>query len=217
MTAPCAAKGKFQEQEHSLAGALGGLLPPDSLGWRRIIIGYGLAFTVLAVCGFVYFQSAQGSAVVKAREKDKETRDKEAEKKSQDDDREKKTEEIVSLYGPSVALIRFKEGEHSGGGTGFMIRPGVLVTNAHVIDDVLANQLENLLPFGHRRRKDAALGQGAVLRSQARPGDAGRRAESPSASISRATSASRAAWALPLSVAPASARSSSKTPSTPAT
>src|SRR5262249_46719478 len=48
--------------------------------------------------------------------------------------------------GPSVALIRFKEGEKEGGGTGFMIRPGILATNAHVIDSVLINKVKIYYP-----------------------------------------------------------------------
>ncbi len=140
------AKIKLQDQEHSLAGALGGLLPPDRLGWRRIIIGYGLAFSFLAFCGFLYFQSSQSSAVVKARENERQARQDKEKQQLQDDDREKKTEEIVSLCGPSVALIRWKEGTRSGGGTGFMIRPGILATNAHVVDRVLASQLKIYYP-----------------------------------------------------------------------
>jgi S1-C subfamily serine protease len=145
-----AAKAKLQEQEHSLAGALGGLLPPDALGWRRIIIGYGLAFTLLIIGGVLYYQSVQQANIVKAREAEKKTKEDELKQKQADEEREwqreKKTEEIVTLCGPSVALIRFKEGEVAGGGTGFMIRPGLLVTNAHVINEVLPHQLKIYYP-----------------------------------------------------------------------
>src|SRR5262249_32738427 len=52
----------------------------------------------------------------------------------------KKSAEIFKLCGPSVALIRVKVGSHEGGGTGFMVRPGILATNAHVIDSALMDQ-----------------------------------------------------------------------------
>lgn len=140
------AKAKFQEQEHSLAGALGGLLPPDGIGWRRIIVGYTMTLGFMAVFGYFYVQSAQeASRVADRRAKEQASRQKDA-----DDDTKwatkKDTEEIVSLCGPSVALIRFKDGKLTGGGTGFMIRPGILATNAHVVDDVLDHQLKIYFP-----------------------------------------------------------------------
>jgi Trypsin-like peptidase domain len=46
------------------------------------------------------------------------------------DDRVLSTEEIVARSEPSIALVRGKQ----LGGTGFLVRPGILVTNAHVIN-----------------------------------------------------------------------------------
>jgi S1-C subfamily serine protease len=56
--------------------------------------------------------------------------------------REKKPDEIVAQCGPAVALIRYK----NGGGTGFLIRPGIVATNAHVIEQVPIDELKVYLP-----------------------------------------------------------------------
>ena len=52
------------------------------------------------------------------------------------------TAEIVARCEPSIALVQGKV----SGGTGFLIRPGVLATNAHVIDDELIGNLEVRFP-----------------------------------------------------------------------
>ena len=60
---------------------------------------------------------------------------------------EKKTKDIVKKCGPSVALIQFKLSKKiKGGGTGFMIRPGVVVTNAHVVEDAFPEDLKVFFP-----------------------------------------------------------------------
>jgi S1-C subfamily serine protease len=52
------------------------------------------------------------------------------------------TEAIVKRMGPKVARIKGQWGV----GSGFLIRPGILVTNAHVVDDELASDLEVFFP-----------------------------------------------------------------------
>jgi hypothetical protein len=56
---------------------------------------------------------------------------------------------MVQIYdkcSPSVATIRCKVGKRPGGGTGFMIRPGVIATNAHVIDGTLPDDIKIFFP-----------------------------------------------------------------------
>jgi S1-C subfamily serine protease len=56
--------------------------------------------------------------------------------------RELSAQEIVAKCEPGVALIRTARGN----GTGFLIRPGLLVTNAHVIADAPIEQLKITFP-----------------------------------------------------------------------
>jgi S1-C subfamily serine protease len=57
-------------------------------------------------------------------------------------DRPLTTAEIVEKCEPSVALVRGK----SSSGTGFVVRPGIIATNAHVIEDELLGNLEVRFP-----------------------------------------------------------------------
>ena len=52
------------------------------------------------------------------------------------------TEEIVAKFAPSVALIKGKKGS----GTGFVVRSGIVATNAHVIGGERARDLEVRFP-----------------------------------------------------------------------
>lgn len=66
------------------------------------------------------------------------------------------TAEVVARCEPSVALVRGRVSS----GTGFLARPGVIVTNAHVIDDEFVPDLEILFPSapeGQRGPFDAEL------------------------------------------------------------
>jgi S1-C subfamily serine protease/HEAT repeat protein len=56
------------------------------------------------------------------------------------------TAEIVARCEPSVALIRGK----NGSGTGFLVRPGLLVTNAHVLEGEIVQDLEVRFPSAPR-------------------------------------------------------------------
>src|SRR5262249_30052181 len=103
-----------------------------------IAIGYSICFCFFLVFAGIFLTAAYSVSVARGKDqKEREAKLAADQKKAAEDEedrREKKTEEIVASCGPSVALIRFKEGEKEGGGTGFMIRPGILATNAHVID-----------------------------------------------------------------------------------
>ena len=70
------------------------------------------------------------------------------------------TAQIVARSEPSVALIRGKRSL----GTGFLVRPGILVTNAHVIEGELTSNLEIRFPSAQNDQKgpiSAALIQGS--------------------------------------------------------
>jgi S1-C subfamily serine protease len=57
-------------------------------------------------------------------------------------DRPMNTAEIVARYEPSVALIKGKKGS----GTGFIARPGIVATNAHVIEGERIKEVEVRFP-----------------------------------------------------------------------
>jgi S1-C subfamily serine protease len=52
------------------------------------------------------------------------------------------TADVVAMYEPSVALIKGKKGS----GTGFIVRAGIVATNAHVIDGEKVAELEVRFP-----------------------------------------------------------------------
>src|SRR6185437_2866574 len=62
------------------------------------------------------------------------------------------TAEIVAESDPSIALIKGKASR----GTGFLVGPGLLVTNAHVIDGEFVNQLQVHFPAAVRARRGPA-------------------------------------------------------------
>ena len=57
--------------------------------------------------------------------------------------------DMVARVEPSVALVRGR----NGFGTGFLARPGLLVTNSHVIDGEIAEDLEILFPSADPKHK----------------------------------------------------------------
>ena len=57
--------------------------------------------------------------------------------------------QIVARSEPSVALVRGKRSS----GTGFLVRPGILATNSHVIDGELITNLEILFPSAKEGQK----------------------------------------------------------------
>lgn len=59
------------------------------------------------------------------------------------------TADIVARCEPSVALIKGK----AGSGTGFLVAPGILATNAHVIDSEFIGNLEIRFPSAEEARK----------------------------------------------------------------
>jgi S1-C subfamily serine protease len=145
-----AARDRLEAQEKALSGALGGFLPPSGVGWYRVITGYALA-VLLAFGGWqIYGLATGGARLAREREAQELAASQADDQKRQQEEalwaKEKNTEQIVEKCGPSVALIRFKIGKREGGGTGFMIRPGVLATNAHVIDSVMPEELRIYFP-----------------------------------------------------------------------
>ncbi len=65
------------------------------------------------------------------------------------------TAEIVAESDPSIALIRGK----SSSGTGFLVSPGLLATNAHVINDEFVSNLEIRFPSAEGPRKGPFRGE----------------------------------------------------------
>ncbi len=64
-------------------------------------------------------------------------------------DTPKSTADIVQESEPSIALVKGK----SSMGTGFLVRPGLLVTNAHVIDSEFVSGLEVAFPSADEAKK----------------------------------------------------------------
>ncbi len=75
------------------------------------------------------------------------------------------TAEIVARCEPSVALIKGK----ASIGTGFLVRRGVIATNAHVIEDEFVSSLEVRFPSAPEPKK-GPMRQTPVRGSKARPG-----------------------------------------------
>ncbi len=59
------------------------------------------------------------------------------------------TAQIVARWEPSVALVR----GHASIGTGFVVRPGIIATNAHVIDEEFISSLEVQFPSAPEGKK----------------------------------------------------------------
>jgi len=69
------------------------------------------------------------------------------------------TEDLVEQVGPSIAKISIKIGDQSGGGTGFMIRPGIIATNAHVANAGFVEQFKIHFPKAKEGAKDTLTGK----------------------------------------------------------
>jgi S1-C subfamily serine protease len=124
-----AARASLQALDRKMQVAGAGLLPPGKTGWRRAGIGCGLA--ACAVAGVFLFLHPR-PAVPPPEETGK------------DSPKELTTREIYARYAPAVGLIR---GEKIlAGGTGFLARPNLLVTNAHVVDGLLLSDLRVYFP-----------------------------------------------------------------------
>jgi S1-C subfamily serine protease len=159
-----AAQAALAAQEETVKNRRSQLRPDGWAGWRRVAIGYTTAAAILALAVFLLRPNSESTsptgtevAVEGGRTSggtpvatpmatppvrpDPTTR---PDQFLAIDDRDKSAEQIVDLCGPSVALIRFKGTQ--GGGSGFMIRPGIVATNAHVVDSVFPNQLKVSFP-----------------------------------------------------------------------
>jgi S1-C subfamily serine protease/phage FluMu protein Com len=74
--------------------------------------------------------------------------------KKEEKPRELTTREIVARSEKSVALIRATNGGH---GTGFVVRPGIIATNAHVIATAAVDQLRVYFPSAGEAGKQPLL------------------------------------------------------------
>jgi hypothetical protein len=134
-----AARDLLRSHEARMKAAGGPLLPAGWVGWRRVGIGYGV---LAAAAVGVFFLVAHPrhrvaappeSAAVPAQK----VADKEAKPLP-----DLTPKEIYAASAPSVALLRTGK----AGGTGFLVKPNILVTNAHVIDIAPITELKVFFP-----------------------------------------------------------------------
>ncbi len=151
-------RDKLAAQDEKLKTARPGLRPRGGTGWRRIGIGYGVALCGLVLAAVLLWPASNGpasnsSSSASGSNTASPTQNPDSPEVAQRppiDDKDKDPEEIVDLCGPSVALIR----SDFGGGTGFMIRPNIVATNAHVIDSALSSRLKVYFPSAKSGGKD---------------------------------------------------------------
>jgi S1-C subfamily serine protease len=167
--AECHGRARTAEQEvqayEDRSAARKRSFPRGAVGWRRVGIGYGLAAGVAA--GVLWWLSADSSGILepgkpptqeakKPPNKDKPPAQKPAEKEKTAA-REKRplrdlsSKEIYAASAKSVALIRGP----SSSGTGFLVRPRILATNAHVINVSLPSALKVYFPSAGKAGKTA--------------------------------------------------------------
>lgn len=137
-----ASRAKLDASEQSLAGAFGGFMPPDGVAWRRVGIGFGVSLVCLVAVGLGLFSgSRKADKLLAATSAGAQNLDERRQAEDAEWSKERNTEQIVDKCGPSVARISYKVGKKDAGGTGFMIRPGLIATNAHVIESALPEEL----------------------------------------------------------------------------
>jgi S1-C subfamily serine protease len=127
-----AARKALQVQEGKVKQARAGLLPAGWTGWRRVAIGY-------AVAGCVLFLAV---AVPLALRRPPSVPEPQPVAQAPIPRPQLTTEQIVAASEKSVAFLRC--GKMSG--TGFLVRPGLLATNAHVVFLTPVNQLKIYFP-----------------------------------------------------------------------
>lgn len=143
---------KLKSQEEALQGAFGGLMPPNGIAWRRVVLGYTMAFVVTAMTALVLDAVWWKPARLVRQRQEQEQKEKQAQQElTAEEDKKwadkKDSEAIYELCSKSVAkIIGIKVGKNEGGGTGFMIRPGLLMTNAHVAECAVAEDLKVYYP-----------------------------------------------------------------------
>ncbi|MGE3804275.1 MAG: trypsin-like peptidase domain-containing protein [Gemmataceae bacterium] len=91
------------------------LFPTDALAWRRVGIGYGICALVALFAIITLWPEAKQVQVVKEEPK-----------------RVLKPMNTEEIYAASARSVCFIKSEKAFG-TGFMVRPGVVATNAHVL------------------------------------------------------------------------------------
>ncbi|HKM52509.1 MAG TPA: trypsin-like peptidase domain-containing protein, partial [Isosphaeraceae bacterium] len=113
------AQGKLHTYKEQMQADRRILFPADKLAWRRVGIGYGaLACTALLIFFLLpSSKSKEDAALAQGPGSNRPTL------------RLMKTDEIYAAYAKSVCLIKSDKSL----GTGFLIRPGVVATNAHVL------------------------------------------------------------------------------------
>jgi S1-C subfamily serine protease len=127
------AQARWQTHQEQTRAARHNLLPSGGAGWLRVGAGYG--FVAAAVALFLWLLPA-GSEPAPTPAADA------ARAGAPGPLPDLTTEEIYARYAKAVALIR----SDKTSGTGFLVRPGVLATNAHVIDFALIPQLRVYFP-----------------------------------------------------------------------
>jgi S1-C subfamily serine protease len=118
--AACSELENFQERTKAVRP-----FPTSKTGWRRAGVGFGVVAAGIACAIFILL--SQPAARPLADESPRP---------------EMSTQQIYAASAKSVGLIR----SDKGSGTGFLVRPTMMLTNAHVIDMVLIKDLKVYFP-----------------------------------------------------------------------
>lgn len=112
----------------------------------RVFFGYTVAIVFAAGAALAGEDGRVAGQPDEQKQKEKQAQQEERAKEDAKWAEKKDTKAIHELCAPSVAKISVQFGEHEGGGTGFMIRPGILLTPAHVAEAALPEDLKIYFP-----------------------------------------------------------------------
>jgi len=130
------ASDALSSHEDKVAKLKADILPKDSATWRRVAIGCGAMTCAIVLAVMLIPGGRTGDEQVAASPKTPGTEEVAGSQMKLD------TEEIVAHVEPSVAQI---VGQGSSG-TGFVIEPGIVATNAHVCESELVNNIKVRFP-----------------------------------------------------------------------
>lgn len=125
----------LSSHEDKVAKLKADILPKDSATWRRVAIGCGAMTCAIVLAVMLIPGGRTGDEQVA------------------DSAKALATDQIVAQVEPSVALIA---GQGSSG-TGFVIEPGIVATNAHVCEGELVNNIKVRFPSEGKDAKSHAV------------------------------------------------------------
>ncbi|MDW8267313.1 MAG: serine protease [Gemmataceae bacterium] len=147
------AESRLHAHGERLAQARAVMWPGGLAEWGRVMAGYAVVVAGLGLGGGAWWwlgttatQAPDPSDAV--AEVSKAPSDPGPETLDPDKLPDLRTQDIAARYEKSIALIRFRDsnGRDLGFGTGFLVRDGVLATNAHVIKMSMVDSLEISFP-----------------------------------------------------------------------